>query len=168
MIDQGWLIRWLHQPLWLRLLSLVVGSALLALALWHFGLRPIRMEAEVFASQHHHQEQRYQASLRAVLSQPSLQSIEADIVRLQQSLMPEECPVFSLPVLIARGAGQLALWQPDGQGGELTIKLRWQGVQAVLHYLSKLQTGATLPHFNLRAEQEQLHFTMALGLDHEA
>ncbi|WP_158780958.1 hypothetical protein [Pantoea sp. BAV 3049] len=167
MSGQGWLIRWLHQPLWLRLSSVAFGSVLLALALWHFGVRPLWREAEALASQRRQQEQRYQGSLRALLHQPPLQSIDADIVRLQQALLPDKRQLLSLPVLIARAGGELELWQPAGQGGELTIKLRWQGVQAVLHYLSRLQSGVILPQFTLKAEQEQLHFRLILRRAHE-
>ncbi|KAB8312372.1 hypothetical protein EH228_07550 [Erwinia endophytica] len=168
MNHQGWLIRWLHLSRWIRILCLVFSCGLLALALWQYGLRPLQRQNDLLVSQHQQLDGHYQKALRVLLRQPSLLSIEADIIRLQQALLADKRQAFSLSALIASTRGQLVAWQPGSDGGELSIRLRWPAVSAVLHYLSQLQPGIALPQFTLRAAENQLYFKLVLVLNHAA
>jgi len=166
MIVQQWLIRWLHLSRWIRMPGLACSGGLLALALWLYGLRPLQIQNNLLVSQHQQLAAHYQAALDVLLRQPSLRGIEADIIRLQQALLHDKRQTFSLSGLIASSEGQLVAWQPRGDGGELSIRLHWQAVLAVFHYLSQLQPGIALPQFTLRAAEGQLDFKLVLVLNH--
>ncbi|MCX8958873.1 HofO family protein [Erwinia psidii] len=154
-MSHNWLTGWLYLPLWWRVLTLLLGSLLLACALWWCGLRPMLHQAEVLNRMLWQQSAHNRLTQRALLRQPPPPLLEADITRLENALLPAKYGGGSLAALIAHSGGTMETWQPDNQGGELTVRMGWRGFLAVLAYLRGLSPGIVLSGFSL-SEQEGL------------
>ncbi|AXF78028.1 hypothetical protein LU631_03945 [Erwinia tracheiphila] len=164
-MNRNWLTDWLYFPLWGRVLTFSLCSLLLLGALWLCGLRPALEKARMLDSLQQKQSARMQVGLRDLLLQPPLLLLEAEITRLNTALLPTEKTALSLAALIMHSGGTIETWQPNNQGGEVTMRMQWQGFLSALGYLSGLSARMVLSGFTLTEKQGALLVKLSLVLN---
>lgn len=159
--------RWLGFPLWLQAIFLCLPIAVIVLITWWLWSSPVFRQSTLLQSQQQQQSGQYQQRIQRLLAMMSLASLNHEIAQLRQSLHPDKVKTFSLLDMAQASGGEIAVWQPAGQGGNLTLALNWPQVHSVFDYFGSLQTGVELPHFSLKPEQAHLRFQLTLALNHE-
>ncbi|MCU5771859.1 hypothetical protein N5923_08300 [Erwiniaceae bacterium BAC15a-03b] len=158
-----WLIRWQYAPRhWQWLTVLGVPLLLLIFSAW-WWLQPLRSHRQLLAKQYQQQYQHYQARLAQLIAQPTLLMQQQQNQQLLASLQAADSATFSLAALMADGAA-LEKWQPDAQGGELTLLLSWSHFQQTLAYLASRQPPVVINTLLLQRHGEQLRATISLGI----
>jgi len=160
-----WLYRWCSLAFWLRTLLIAAAVGLAALTFWQGWQRPLQQKIVQLSGQQRQEAKRYRLLTEQFIKSASLTQTEAEIARLQQALRPTAQQPFSLLSLTKAAGGNLQSWQPNAQGGELTLALSWEQAQALFRYLSEQQAAIDFPLFSLKRVNEQLLLKMVLRYD---
>lgn len=161
-----WLLRWQCAPQrWQWAILLASPLLLLSLLAW-WQLWPLQQQSQRMMNQHQQLLLHYQARMAQLRAQPALETRQQQYQQLLDSLQPAAERAFSLVTLVARG-GTIEKWQPEPQGGELTLLLSWPQFQQTLEYLATRQPPVMMQNFYLHRRHDQLRFTLRLDVTDE-
>ena len=161
-----WLLRWQYLPRhwqWLTITAMPL-ALLLALACW--WLQPLRERGASLAQQYLQVQQRYDARMAQLRSQPELAIQLQHNLLLHQALQVQQHQRFTLTALMQSGAA-LDKWQPAAQGGELALLLSWPQFQHTIAWLASRQPPVLINALSLQRNGELLRMTLNLGLTDE-
>lgn len=161
-----WLLRWQYLPRhwqWLTVVTLPL-ALLLAIAVWR--LQPLRVSSASLAQQSLQVQQRLDARMAQLRSQPELAVQRQQNQQLHHALQGQKHQRFTLTALMQSGAA-LDKWQPAAQGGELTLLLDWPQFQHTIAWLASRQPPVVINALSLQRNGEQLRMTLSLGLTDE-
>ncbi|ROR08613.1 hypothetical protein [Erwinia sp. JUb26] len=164
-MSNRWLTNWLAADIRLRMLGIIGAGALMALIMWQFWLRPVQHTSQRLDRQMQEQLSRYRQRLEALRRLPSLAMLEQQSAELSEQFVAQDGPHFSLPALLAASGGELEHWQPDENGGELAITLRWQQFTDLLDYLKTLRPAVSIPAVTLKGQSPWLHLLIQLNYE---
>jgi len=161
-----WLLRWQYLPRqWQWVTSIALPFALLlVLACW--WLQPLRVGNTSLAQQSLQVQQRYDARMAQLRSQPELAVQQQQNRQLHQALLGQQHQRFTLAALMQNGAA-LDKWQPAAQGGELTLLLSWPQFQHSIAWLASRQPPVVINALSLQRSGELLRMTLNLELTDE-
>ncbi|WP_437612658.1 hypothetical protein [Erwinia sp. V71] len=158
-----WLLRWQYLPRQWQWLTMTVLPLVVILVLACGWLQPLRSASAALAQQSLQLQQRYDARMAQLRSQPELAIQRQQNQQLLQALQAQEHQHFSLVTLMQSGAA-LDKWQPAAQGGELTLLLSWPQFQHTIVWLASRRPPVMINSLSLQRSGEQLRMALSLGL----
>lgn len=165
-MNKAWLIAWLDSDLWLRILSFFSLAALLLLAFWQLGVRPVQQTSLQLKQQIDAQTNRYYQQRRPLLALPPLALISQRLIELRRPAAAGKNQPFSVPVLLAEIGAELERWQPAERGGELVLNLDWQQFVRLLDFFIAEHCSVKISTLTLQGTSPRLQLLM--GIENES
>ncbi len=161
-----WLLRWQYLSRHWQWVTVIAPPFALLLMLACWWLQPLRDRGASLAQQYLQVQQRYDARMAQLRSQPELAIQLQQNRQLYQTMQVQQHQRFTLTALMQSGAA-LDKWQPAAQGGELALLLSWPQFQHTISWLASRQPPVVINALSLQRSGEQLRMTLSLGLTDE-